>query len=160
MQKKLLLVCSALVLGASSLFAKDAYIPDLNWQLQNNKELIKSYKEAVKKLEEKNKYLLQQKQLHKSLYSELPLYESTKKAYIYRIKLNGEKPNNINFNIKNHMLSVEMEMESHHSGKEGYFESAQYFYRSFTVPSDVIEKKISHKLSGDYFVITMPKKQK
>jgi HSP20 family molecular chaperone IbpA len=157
MKSRFFTIGIALICG-TSLLAQENYVVGLNMELQNNKELIHEYKQEIAKLEARNRYLLDQKKLHPKLYQQLPTYESTKKAYIYRIKLNGAKPQNINFRIKDKVLSIEMNMQKHNNGKNGYFESSQYFYRSFTLPSNVKERDITHKIVGDYFVIRMPKK--
>jgi len=155
MLKKILLSSSIL---SVSLFASSAFIPNLNQELKDNQELIKNHKNNIKKLEKRNKVLLKAKKEDPKLYESKPLYENTKKAYIYRIRLNGADTKNINFTIKNHILSIQMDIKTTRNDKNGYFESSRFFYQEYSIPKNVQESKISHKKIGNYYVITMPKK--
>jgi len=147
------------ILTATSLFASAAIIPNLNEELVHNKALIKEYKEALTNLEKRNNYLTEQKAKNPKLYEVKPLFEETKKAYIHRVKLNGAEAKNINFTIKDHMVTLEMQMKTERQDKNGYFSSSQYFFQSYSIPQNVNEEKIKHSVDGDYFVITMPKKK-
>lgn len=153
---KKILVTSLFSIAAVQLSA--AVIPHLNQELMHNKVLIKEYKEALKELEKRNQFLSAEKAKNPKLYEVKPLFEERKDAYIYRVKLNGAEAKNINFTIKDHVVTLEMQMKTERQDKDGYYSSSQYFFQSYTVPKDVQEKKIDHSVDGDYFVITMPKK--
>ncbi len=146
------------VITATSLLASAAIIPNLNKELVHNQALIKEYKEALSNLEKRNDFLLEQKNKNPELYEVKPLFEDTKEAYINRIKLNGASPKNINSTIKNHTLTLEMQMKTERKDKNGYFSSSQYFFQSYPIPKDVNEEKIKYSVDGDYYVINMPKK--
>ncbi len=141
-----------------SLFASDPVIPDLDKELAHNKALVTEYKAAIERLEKRNQYLGEQKSKNPKLYEKKPLYEETKNAFIYRIKLNGAEPKNISFTIKDHTVSLEMNIKTERTDKESYYASSQYFYQAYRIPENVKENKIDHSVDGDYFVITMPKK--
>ena len=145
-------------LTTTSLFASTVVIPHLNEELVHNKALIKEYKEALSNLEKRNSYLETEKKKNPKLYEVKPLFEETKSAYINRVKLNGAEAKNINFTIKDHLVTLEMQMKTERKDKNGYFSSSQYFFQSYPVPNNVDEEKIKHSVDGDYFVITMPKK--
>ncbi len=149
---------AATLLLSSSLFAKEQYIPNLNDELSYNQKIVKEYKDIIKKLEERNSYLSKVKKENPKLYLQKPLYEDTKEAYIYRVKLAGAKAKNMNFTIKNHVASVEMYLKTERNDKNGYFSSSQNFYQQFSIPKNVQEEKITNRVDGDYFEITMPKK--
>jgi len=102
--------------------------------------------------------LLAQKAKNPKLYEKKPLYEETKEAYIHRIKLNGAEAKNINFTIKDHVLSIDMNIKVEHKDKNSYYASSKYFFQSYSIPSNVEESKIKNLVDGDYFVIIMPKK--
>jgi HSP20 family molecular chaperone IbpA len=155
-------VVSAVLL--SSLFVTSSFgfvdfIFDLDDELKANQELIKDYKARIAKLEKRNKFLLEQKAKNPKLYEKKPLYEETKNAYIYRVKLNGAEAKNISFVIKDHVLSIEMNIKTEHKDKNSYYASSRYFFQQYSIPSDVDESKIKNSVDGDYFVITMPKKR-
>lgn len=156
--KKLTFLLFVAGLMSISSFAGNSYIYNINDQIQNNQQLIKQYEEAIARLKQRNHFLLQQKNAHPLLYKSLPAFSNTKTAYIYRIKLNGAKPQHINFKIQDNMLSLSMDMQTKHAGKNSFFESSQYFYQSFTLPKHIDVQDITHKIVGDYFVITIPKK--
>ena len=151
------LVVSALL--STSVFAFGEFFVDLDSEVQNNTQLIKEYKNRIAKLEKRNKFLLDEKAKNPKLYEKKPLYEETKDAYINRIKLNGASAKNVNFTISNHTLSIEMNIKTERKSKDGYYASSRYFYQSYSIPSNVDETKIEHKIDGDYFVIIMPKKK-
>ncbi len=159
MLKKTLLsgLVASLVFTTSS-FSFGDFILDLNDELQANQELIKEYKARITKLEKRNKYLLAQKAKNPKLYEKKPLYEETKNSYIYRVKLNGAQAKNVSFTIKDHILSIEMNIKTEHKDKNSYYASSRYFFQSYSIPKGVDEEKISHKVEGDYFTIIMPKK--
>jgi HSP20 family molecular chaperone IbpA len=152
------LVVSALL--SSSLLAFGNFFVDLDAEVQNNSQLIKEYKSRITQLEKRNKFLLEEKAKNPKLYEKKPLYEETKTAYINRIKLNGAEANKISFTIKNHTLSLEMNIKNESKSKDGYYASSRYFFQSYSIPKDVDESKIEHKVDGDYFVVVMPKKNK
>jgi len=158
MLKKLLITTFMTVTALQlSLFASTV-IPHLNEELVHNQVLIKEYKSAIQELEKRNTFLKAEKKKNPKLYEIKPLFEETKNAYIYRVKLNGAEAKNINFTIKDHKVTLEMQMKSERKDKNGYFSSSQYFFQAYSVPNDVKEEKIDHSVDGDYFVITMPKK--
>ena len=145
-------------LAVTSSFGFMDFIFDLEDEFQANKELIKDYKSRIAKLEKRNKFLLAQKAKNPKLYEKKPLYEETKSAYIHRIKLNGAEAKNINFTIKDHVLSIDMNIKIEHKDKNSYYASSKYFFQSYSIPSNVEESKIKNLVDGDYFVIIMPKK--
>lgn len=151
------IIATALILPLS-LFASERVIPDLEKELAHNKVMITEYKAAIDRLEKRNKFLTEQKSKNPKLYESKPLYEETKNAYIHRIKLNGAEAKNISFTIKDHTVSLEMNIKTERTDKESYYASSQYFYQAYKIPENVKENKISHSVDGDYFVITMPKK--
>ena len=136
-----------------------AYIYNLNDELDRNTKLIKQYKQGITNLEKRNKFLLEQKSKNPKLYEVKKAFEETKKAYIYRIKLDGAEAKNVSFTIKDHMLSIEMNIKMEEKSERGYYASSRYFYQSYLIPKNVDEEKIKHSVDGDYFVITMPKKK-
>ena len=146
-------------LTATSLFASTTIIPNLNQELAHNQVLIKEYKQALTELEKRNDFLIAEKKKNPKLYEIKPLFEETKKAYIHRVKLNGAEAKNLNFTIKDHRVTLEMQMKTERKDKNGYFSSSQYIFQAYPVPEDVNEEKIKHSVDGDYFVITMPKKK-
>jgi len=158
MLKKLLATTLITVTALQLSLAASTVIPHLNEELVHNQALIKEYKEALKELEKRNAFLKAEKKKNPKLYEVKPLFEETKDAYINRVKLNGAEAKNINFTIKDHVVTLEMQMKTEHKDKNGYFSSSQYFFQSYPVPKDVKEEKIDHSVDGDYFVITMPKK--
>ncbi len=153
---------TAIIAGAFvlplSLLASDPVIPNLDQELAHNKVLVTEYKAAIERLEKRNHYLVEQKKKNPKLYETKPLYEETKNAYIHRIKLNGAEAKNISFTIKDHTVSLEMNIKTERTDKDNYYASSQYFYQAYKIPENVKENKIDHSVDGDYFVITMPKK--
>jgi HSP20 family molecular chaperone IbpA len=156
--KKLTLSLVTASILSSSLFAFGNFYVDLDSEVQQNKQLIKEYKAHIEQLQKRDKFLLEQKAKNPKLYEKKPLYEETKNAYINRIKLNGAKAKNINFTIAHHTLSIEMNIKTERQSKDGYYASSRYFFQSYSIPKNVDESKIKHKIDGDYFVIIMPKK--
>jgi len=150
-------VASSLLLGAS-LEAFSLFSVDINQEIQQNKRLIERYEKSIKKLKEQNKYMLEEKAKNPQLYVKKPLYEELKDRYIYRIKLNGAKADALNFMVKDSVASVKMNMKKEEKNENGYFYSSQQFSSSYTIPKDVQQNKIEHKVEGDYFTIIMPKK--
>jgi len=157
LHKILISSVAATLVFTTSLLASSSYIPNLNDELSYNKKIIKEYRETIKKLEKRNKYLAKVKKENPKLYVEKPLYEDKKDKYIYRIKLAGAKAKNLNFKIENHMASVEMYLKTERNDKNGYYSSSQNFYQQFSIPKNVKEEKITNKINGDYFEIVMPK---
>jgi HSP20 family molecular chaperone IbpA len=158
--KKLISVSAfTAVLLASSLNAFGLFDVDINQKIAHNQEIIKEYKEAIAKLEKQNKFMQDEIAKNPQLYVKKPLYENQKDKYIYRIKLNGAKAQSLNFLIKDSVASVKMDMQHEEKDDNGYFYSSQYFSTSYTIPADVAQDKITHKVDGDYFVIEMPKKK-
>ena len=148
------------LLLANSLNAFGLFDLDYKQQVQHNNELIKEYKVAISKLEKQNKQIEDEIAKNPQLYVKKPLYENQKDKYIYRIKLNGAKAEGLNFLIKDNVASVKMDMQHEEKSDQGYFYSSQYFSTSYSIPDDVAQNKITHKVDGDYFVIEMPKKVK
>jgi HSP20 family molecular chaperone IbpA len=150
-------VASSLLLGAS-LEAFSLFSVDINQEIQQNKRLIERYEKSIIKLKEQNKYMLEEKEKNPQLYVKKPLYEELEDKYIYRIKLNGAKADALNFMVKDNIASVKMDMKKEEKNENGYFYSSQQFSSSYTIPKDVQQNKIEHKVEGDYFTIIMPKK--
>lgn len=134
------------------------YIPHLSHELKRNKQMIAEYEKAIQQLKERNIFLEEQKKKNPKLYDEKALYEERKDAYIQRVKLAGAEAKNIDFKIEKGMLSLKMQMELTRDDENGYYKSSRSFYQEYTIPKDVEESKITQKIEGDYFVITMPKK--
>jgi len=151
------LLASSLLLGAS-LEAFSLFNIDINQEIEQNKQLIKRYEKSIKKLKEKNKFMLEEKAKNPQLYVKKPLYEDLKDKYIYRIKLNGAEADALNFMVKDGVVSVKMDMKKEEKNENGYFYSSQQFSSSYTIPKNVQQNKIEHKVEGDYFTIIMPKK--
>ncbi len=157
--KKLLL--SSIVIGLVAVTSANAFSlfnMDTKSKIEQNNQLIKEYKSAIKKLEGENQYITEQKSKHPELFEKKPLYENLADKYIYRIKLNGAKMDTLNFMIKNSVFSVNMNMKREEKSDSGYYYSSQYFETSYSIPADVDQEKITHKQEGDYFTIIMPKK--
>ena len=151
------LLASSLLLGAS-LEAFSLFNIDINQEIEQNEQLIKRYEKSIKKLKEQNKYMLEEKAKNPQLYVKKPLYEDLKDKYIYRIKLNGAEADALNFMVKDGVVSVKMDMKKEEKNENGYFYSSQQFSSSYTIPKNVQQNKIEHKVEGDYFTIIMPKK--
>ena len=158
LNKKITLSLLASAMLSTSVFAFGGFFLDLNDELQRNTQLIKEYKASIKELEKRNKFLLEKKAKNPKLYVKKPLYEETKDAYVYRVKLNGAEAKHVSFTIKNHNLSIEMNIKTEHKDKDSYYASSKYFYQSYSIPKGVDESKIKHEIDGDYFVVIMPKK--
>ncbi len=150
-------LASSLLLGAS-LEAFSLFNVDINQEIEQNKRLIQRYEKSIKKLKEQNKYMLEEKAKNPQLYVKKPLYEDLEDKYIYRIKLNGAKADALNFMVKDNIVSVKMDMKKEEKNENGYFYSSQQFSSSYTIPKNVQQNKIEHKVEGDYFTIIMPKK--
>jgi len=150
-------LASSLLLGAS-LEAFSLFSVDINQEIQQNKRLIQKYEKSIKKLKEQNKYMLEEKAKNPQLYVKKPLYEDLKDKYIYRIKLNGAKADALNFMVKDDVASVKMDMKKEEKNENGYFYSSKQFSSSYSIPENVKQNKIEHKVEGDYFTIIMPKK--
>jgi len=148
---------SSLLLG-TSLEAFSLFSVNINQEIEHNKQLIQRYEKSIKKLKEQNRYMLDEKAKNPKLYVKKPLYEDLKDKYIYRIKLNGAKADALNFMVKNSIISVKMDMKKEEKSENGYFYSSQQFSSSYSIPKNVQQDKIEHKVEGDYFTIIMPKK--
>ena len=72
-------------------------------------------------------------------------------------KLNGAEANKISFTIKDHYLSIEMNIKNEEKTDSSYYASSRYFSQVYSIPKNVDESKIKHEVDGDYFVILMPK---
>ncbi len=151
------MLVSGLLFG-TSLEAFSLFNVDINQEIERNKQLIKKYEESIEKLKEQNKYMLKEKAKNPQLYVKKPLYEDLKDKYIYRIKLNGAKADALNFMVKDNVASVKMDMKREEKNENGYFYSSQQFSSSYSIPKNVKQDKIEHKVDGDYFTIIMPKK--
>lgn len=145
------------LLTVSALAQASYFHPSLNEELKYNTQQIAHYKQAIKKLQKRNEVLKKDKAKNPTLYQEKALFENTKKSYIQRIKLNGSKPEAINFIVKDHRISLSMNVKTEHKEDSNYFFSSRYFSQSFVIPKDVKEDKIKHEVQGDYFTIIMPK---
>lgn len=158
LNKKLLVSTVVTSILSTSIFAF-GFTLDLNDELERNTKLIEEYKSSIKNLEQRNKVLLEKKEKNPKLYEKKALYEDTKDAYIHRIKLNGSEAKNISFTIKEHYLSIEMNIKTEQKDGKNYYASSKYFFQSYNIPLDVDESKIKHEVDGDYFVVIMPKKK-
>ena len=148
----------ATLLIASPLSAFSEYIPNLNSKIDYNSKLIDEHKAYIIKLEKRNDYLNNIKLKNPKLYIKKPLYENTKEAYIYRVKLDGAKAKNLSFTIRDHIASIEMYLKVERKDSSGYYSSSQNFYQEFSIPKDVVEENITNEIDGDYFEIMMPKR--
>ena len=151
------LVLSSVLVG-SSLFSFGDFLPSLNYELDHNAKIIDEYQKRIVKLQKRNDYLKNLKEKNPKLYEVKPLYEETKDSYIYRVKLNGAEAKNINFMVKHHTVSIEMNMKTTRDENGEYYYNSQSFFEQYSIPKDVEESKITHKVDGDYFEILMPKK--
>lgn len=143
---------------AGSIQAFEIFNIDIDKRIDRNNALIKQYEQSISKLKKENKSILEKKSKNPELYVKKPLYEDLKDKYIYRIKLNGAKADSLNFMIKDDVVSLNMNMKMEEKNEHGYFYNSHYFSTSYSIPSDVKQDKISHKVDGDYFTILMPKK--
>ena len=150
-------VISVLVLSGA-LQAFGFFNIDIDAKVKSNLELIKKYETRIDKLKEENKYLKEKKAKNPTLYEKKPLYEELKDKYVYRIKLYGASTDQINFMIKDNIISVNMNMKTEQKNDDNYFYSSQYFSSSYAIPKNVNQEKITHSVNGDYFEIIMPKK--
>ena len=158
LNKTLVLSCLVSMAMTTSSLAFSGFTLDLNEELQRNTKLIEKYKNNIRTLEKRNELLTEKKTKNPELYEKKSLYEETKEAYIHRVKLNGAEAKNISFTIKNHILSMEMNIKTEQKTNESYYASSQYFFQSYMIPSNVDESKIKYEVDGDYFVVVMPKK--
>lgn len=158
LRKTLLLSIVTSIALNTSIYAFGSFSLNLNDELERNKAIIQDYKDGIKALEERNKFLLDKKAKNPHLYVQKVLYEETKDSYIHRIKLNGAEANKISFTIKDHYLSIEMNIKNEEKTENSYYASSRYFSQVYSIPSNVDESKIKHEVDGDYFVILMPKK--
>ena len=147
------------MLVSSSLQAYGLFYGDLNQQIKYDEQRIKEYESAIKKLKKEVKLLKAEKSKNPHLYVKKPLFEDLKGKYIYRIKLNGAKTDALNFVIKNNTISLSMNIKNEQKDNSGYFFSSRYFSRTYSIPLNVNQEKITNKIDGDYFVIEMPKKK-
>ena len=158
MKKNTVSVVALSLLATASIEAFSLFSVDINQEIEHNKQLIKRYEKSIEKLKEQNKYMLKEKAKNPQLYVKKPLYEDLKDKYVYRIKLNGAKADALNFMIKDGMVSLKMDMKREEKSDSGYFYSSQQFSSSYSIPKDVQQNKIEHRVDGDYFTIIMPKK--
>ncbi len=56
--KKIIFVSSVIALLGTNLFANNNFIQNIDYQIQNNKQLIQEYKHGILKLEVSDRYLL------------------------------------------------------------------------------------------------------
>ena len=158
MNKYIISALVSSVLLSTSLGAFSFFDIDINQEIKQNKQLIKEYEESIKELKKQNKFMLEEKAKNPQLYVVKPLYEDLKDKYIYRVKLNGAKADALNFTVKDNVMSIKMDMKKEEKNENGYFYSSQQFSSSYSIPKDVKQDKIEHKIEGDYFTIIMPKK--
>lgn len=158
MKKQIIVTGILLAMTSASLQAFDFFGPDLTEQLSYNKAKIKQYEQAIDELKKHNDHLEKEIAKNPELYVKKPLYEENKKAYIYRVKLNGAKTDALNFVIKNNRVLISMNVTNENKSDQGYFYSSRQFAQEYAIPKDVKQDKITHTVEGDYFTITMPKK--
>lgn len=147
------------LLLSSSVQAFGLFHGDINEQIEYDQQRIKEYQKAIKQLEKEIKYLKDEKKKNPELYVKKPLFEDLKDKYLYRIKLNGAKMDALNFVIKDNSVSISMNIKNEQKDDQGYFFSSRHFARSFTIPKNVNQEKITNRMDGDYFLIEMPKKK-
>jgi HSP20 family molecular chaperone IbpA len=160
MKKIMFISTLSFLILSGNLHALGLFDIDINQQIQYNEKLISQYEEAIKELKTENKQLLEEVKKHPELYVKKSLYEDLKDKYIYRVKLNGAKADKLNLTIKDNFLSIVMDMKSETKSDKGYYFNSQHFSTTYSIPQDVIQDKISHRIDGDYFVVEMPKKVK
>ena len=158
MKKYIISALVSSVLFTTSLGAFSFFNIDINQEIKQNKQLIKEYEESIKRLKKQNKYMAEEKAKNPQLYVVKPLYEDLEDKYIYRIKLNGAKADALSFVVKDSVMSIKMDMKKEEKSENGYFYSSQQFSSSYSIPKNVKQDKIEHKIEGDYFTIIMPKK--
>jgi len=158
MKKNTVSIVALSLLASASLEAFSLFSVDINHEIERNKQLIQRYEKSIEKLKEQNKYMIKEKAKNPQLYVKKPLYEDLKDKYIYRIKLDGAKADALNFMVKDNTVSVKMDMKKEERNENGYFYSSQQFSSSYSIPKDVQQNKIEHKVDGDYFTIIMPKR--
>ena len=143
---------------SSSVQAFGLFDTDINEQIEYDKQRIQEYQKAIKNLEKEIKYLKSEKKKNPELYVKKPLFEDLKDRYLYRIKLNGAKMDALNFVIKDNSIAISMNIKNEQKDDHGYFFSSQHAARSFSIPKNVNQEKITNRMDGDYFLIEMPKK--
>ena len=158
MKKHIILSSVVAVVLSGALQGFGLFEPDLNEQVEYNTQKIKQYEQTIKELKKQNEYLKKEKAKHPQLYVKKPLYEETKKAYIFRVKLNGAKPDAVDFTVKDNEVFVSMNVKTEQKSDTGYYFSSRHFSQGYSIPKDVKQDKIKHSVEGDYFTITMPKK--
>ncbi len=156
--KKVTISTIVAALITANLNAYGLFDIDINEKINYNKTMIQKYENAIAKLKKENTYLQKEKSEHPELFEKKPLFENLKDKYIYRIKLNGAKAENLNLMIKDNIVSVTMDMRSEQKNDNSYYYNSQYFSTSYSIADDVKQDKITHKVEGDYFTIIMPKK--
>jgi len=151
-------VISAFVLS-TSIYAYGLFDIDIDEKLKYNNAMIEKYEKRIKALKDENKYINDEKAKNPALYEKKSLYENLDDKYVYRIKLNGASADKLNFMIKDNMVSIMMDMKSEEKSERGYFYNSRHFSTAYSIPKDVEQDKITHKIDGDYFVVEMPKKK-
>ena len=158
LNKKTLFSVVALATFTTSMQAFPGFTLNFAEELQRNTQTIEHHKKSIEKLEKRNTFLKAEIAKNPKLYEKKALYEETNEAYIHRVKLNGAEAKNVSFVIKDHRLSIEMNIKTEQKSDQGYFASSQYFFQSYSIPQNADASKIRHEVDGDYFVIVMPKK--
>lgn len=158
MKKLVVTSCISTLIVSSALNAYGLFDIDIDKKIQANTNLIKEYENRIEKLQEQNKFFKEKKAKNPELYVKKPLHEELKDKYIYRIKLNGAQTDKLNFMIKDNVISLNMNMKNEEKSEYGYFYNSYHFTRSYSIPKNVAQDKISHQIDGDYFEIIMPKK--
>ena len=144
--------------SVGSLVAFPGFSVDISEEIKQNENLIGQYQMKIDELKQRNQFLKDELAKNPKMFEKKALYEETKEAYIHRVKLNGAEAKNVNLTIKNHRLSIEMNMKQEKEENGTYSATSQYFFQSYSIASDVDETKIEQKVEGDYFTIVMPKK--
>tara|TARA_R110002126_G_scaffold9930_1_gene44581 strand:- start:224 stop:658 length:435 start_codon:yes stop_codon:yes gene_type:complete len=87
---------------------------------------------------------------------------ATENAYVINIELPGVEAANVDVSIHDHMLTLKGEKKSQHEekGKTYFFSERRYgsFQRSFRLPPDVDEDKISADFKDGVLSISVPKR--
>ena len=125
---------------------------------ENNLKEIAYLHKQINKLEDENLEIDKAIKKNPKLYEKKKLFEETKNDYFYRIKLNGKKPNNINFTIEKNYIYVDLELKEEKKEKNSYYFNSSSIKQSFSIPKNVNQEKIKYFIDGDYFTLKLPKK--
>ena len=126
-------------------------------EIKNIESLIIEYKNKIKRLKDRNVKIDKKIAENPKKYEIKKLEEENDKEYIYRIKLNGAEVKNLNMKIQNNYITISMEQKTEKKDNGHYFMSSSSFLKTFQIPQNVEQSKITNDIDGDYFIIKMPK---